>query len=128
MKKTCIVMLCIVALTLTATQVFAEYDKEKVVAVMRANGANMGKLKEAAKAEEFFVAAETLMDIAKKMKSLENMIPPKGEKEEWDKNHSTLIKEAFKGIGACGEEDTEKLNAAIQNIGRLIKEGHGMFR
>ena len=128
MKKICVLLLCVVAFTLAATQVFAEYDKEKVIAVMKSNGANLGKLKKAAEGENFFVAAETLMDIAKNMKALEEITPPKGAKEDWDANHSTLIKEAFKGIGACGEEDLEKLNMAADTIGKLIKEGHGMFR
>lgn len=130
MKKFFILVLCVVALTVFAAQTFAEYDKEKVVAAMKENGANMGKLKKIMEAEErdFFAAAEALMTIAKNMKSLDEMTPEEGSKEEWDKNHSTLIKAAFKGIGACGEEDAEKLGMAIGEIGKLIKEGHGMFK
>ena len=128
MKKRYVLSVCLVVLVLFATQVFAEYDKDMVVKVMKSNGAAMGDLKKAAEGGEFFMAAEKLMEIAKNMKSLEKMTPTKGSKEDWDKNHGALIKAAFKGIGACGDEDAEALNKYIGEIGALIKEGHGMFR
>lgn len=128
MKKRYILSVCLVVLMVFATQVFAEYDKDMVVKVMRSNGAAMGDLKKAAEDGEFFMAAEKLMEIAKNMKSLEKMTPTKGSKEDWDKNHGAIIKSAFKGIGACGDEDAEALNTYIGEIGALIKEGHGMFR
>jgi hypothetical protein len=128
MKKGYILSVCLVVLMVFATQVFAEYDKDMVVKAMKSNGAAMGALQKAAKDGDFFTAAEKLMEIAKNMKSLEKMTPTKGSKEDWDKNHGALIKAAFKGIGACGDEDAEALNKYIGEIGALIKEGHGMFR
>jgi hypothetical protein len=128
MKKRYVIILSVVVVALLATQVFAEYDKDMVVEAMKSNGAAMGDLKQAAKDEDFFTAAEKLMELAKNMKSLEAMTPTKGSKEDWDKNHGALIKAAFKGIGACGDEDTKALNTYIGEIGTLIKEGHGMFR
>jgi hypothetical protein len=128
MKKRYVIVLSVVVVVLFATQVFAEYDKDLVVKAMRANGAAMGELKKAAEGKDFFMAAEQLMEIAKNMKSLETMTPKKGSKEDWNKNHNALIKAAFKGIGACGNEDVETLNTYISEIGALIKEGHGMFR
>jgi hypothetical protein len=128
MKKRYVITLCVVVSMLFATQIFAEYDKEMVKKVMQANGAAMGEIKKASEEGDFFTAAEKLMEIAKGMKSLEAFTPEKGSKEEWDKNHQTLIKAALKGIGACGEEDVEKLNRYVGEIGALIKEGHSMFR
>jgi hypothetical protein len=128
MKKRAVITLCVVVSMVFATQIFAEYDKDMVVKVMQANGAAMGAIKEATEASEFFTVAEKLMEIAKNMKSLEAVTPEKGSKEEWDRNHDDLIKAAFKGIGACGEEDVESLNMYVGEIGALIKEGHGMFR
>lgn len=129
MKKHVLILLCVAALTLFAVQAFAaEYDKEKVVSVMKANGMAMGAVKKALAAEDFFTVAENLMVIAKGMKSLEDVEPPKGEKEAWDNNHSTLINAALKGIGACGEEDAETVGMYVGEIGALIKEGHGMFK
>ena len=128
MKKRLGLILCIVVLTLLATQVFAEYDEAKVKKVMQTNGAHMGVLQKAAKNNDFFLAAETLMNIAKEMKSLDEVSPPKGSKEDWDKSHQIIINMAFQGIGACGEEDSEKLSMYIGEIGKLIKEGHGVFR
>ena len=128
MKKRFILTVCLVVLMVFATQVFAEYDKDMVVKVMKSNGAAMGDLKKAAEDGEFFMAAEKLMEIAKNMKSLDAVTPTKGSKKDWDKNHGAIIKAAFKGIGACGDEDAEALNKYIGEIGGLIKEGHGMFK
>lgn len=128
MMRKLFVVCWVVIFTMTAVQSFAEYNKEHVVNVMRANGASMGALKKAIESKDFFAAAETLMDIAKTMKSLETMTPPKGSKEEWDKNHQTLINMALKGIGACGDQDSDKLNEYFGEINKLIKEGHGMFK
>ncbi len=128
MKKRIIILLCVFALTLLATQAFAEYDQKKVIDVMRKNGAAMGAINKALGNEDFFSVAENLMTIATGMKSLEGMEPPKGPTEEWDANHSALIKSALKGIGACGEEDAEKVGMYVGEIGKLIQKGHGMFK
>jgi hypothetical protein len=128
MKKRYIFAVCLVVLMVFATQVFAEYDRDMVVKAMRLNGAAMGVLQKATGDGDFFTAAEKLMEIAKNMKSLDAVTPKKGSKEDWDKIHGAIIKAAFKGIGACGDEDAEALNKYIGEIGALIKEGHGMFR
>ena len=128
MKKA-LILLCVFTLTMLAAQAFAvEYDKTKVVGVMKSNGAAMGAIKKALEAEDFFAVAEAFMSIATDMKSIDGMDPPKGDKEAWDANHSALIKNALKGIGACGEEDAEKVGMYFGEIGKLIKEGHGMFK
>ena len=113
---------------LAATQAHADYDKAAVSGVMKTNAALMGEISKAAEAKDFYAAAEKLMELAKGMKSLEAMTPENGKKEEWDKNHHALIKAAFKGIGACGDENIDELNAAIGAIGGLIKEGHALFK
>ena len=128
MRKSVVSVLSMVVVILLATQVFAEYDKEFVVEKMRANGAAMGALNKAAGEGEFFAAAEQLMEIAKNEKALQAVEPPKGSEEEWNRIHGDIVKAAFMGIGACGEEDAEKLQEQTAKIGALIKEGHGMFR
>lgn len=129
MKRQVLILVCVFVLALFAAQAFAaEYDRDTVVGVMRSNGATMGGIKKALEGKDFFAAAEAFMTIAINMKSLEGMEPPKGAKEEWDANHSTLIKNALKAIGACGEEDAEKVGMYFGEIGKLIKEGHDMFK
>ena len=118
----------VVVVMFAASQAFAEYDEAKVKEAMKAAAGAMGELGKAAESKDFYVAAEKLMAMAQAFKSLESVTPEKGTKEEWDKNHQTLINAAFKGIGACGEEDQAKLNAAIAEIGGLMKAGHGMFK
>ena len=110
MKKRYVVMLSVVVLALFSMQALAqEYDKDAVVKIMRDNGAAMKAVNEALAAEDFFTAGTKLMDIAQSMLALNAFTPSKGSKEEWDNNHHALAKAAFKGIGACGEEDAEKV-------------------
>ncbi|MBD3304939.1 hypothetical protein GF339_01145 [candidate division KSB3 bacterium] len=129
MKTQSLVVLCgLLLVVVAASAAFAEYDKDAVVEAMQSNGAHMKALQEAADNKEFFAAAENLMAIAKTMKSLDAFTPPSGDKAEWDEIHGNLIKAAFKGIGACGEEDVDKLQASIDEIGGLIKQGHKIFK
>ncbi|UCB47366.1 MAG: hypothetical protein JSV25_08150 [Spirochaetota bacterium] len=128
MKKRLIMAGISVIFMLISVNVFADYNKEAVVKVMRENGALMGELKQAAQNGDYFAAAEALMGIAKGMKSLDAIAPLKGSKAEWDRIHGELINAAFKGIGACGERNGEKLNKYINEVGALIGKGHGMFR
>jgi len=128
MQKRWIMLLCVVVLLLVSAQAFAEYNKDLVVNAMRANMANLGDVKKAAGDKDFFTAADKLMEIAKTFKSLEAVTPLKGTQADWNKIHGALIKAAFKGIGACGEEDAQKLNAVLDELGALMKQGHGMFR
>ena len=107
---------------------YAEYDKDLVVGVMRANGALMGELNKAIGEGDYYTAAEKFMSIAQKMKSLEDVTPLKGKKAEWDSIHNDLIKAAFRGIGACGDENKQKATAAVNEINALIKKGHAMFK
>jgi hypothetical protein len=65
------------------------------------------------------------MEIAKRAKSLEVITPVKGSKDEWDNIHGAIIKAAFQGISACGEEDVEKLEMSIDKIEQLKHKGHG---
>ncbi len=129
MKKRYVVMLSVVVLALFSMQALAQdYDKDAVVKIMRANGAAMKVVTDALAAEDFFTAATKLMEIAQNMIALDAFTPVKGSKEEWDKNHHDLAKAAFKGIGACGEEDAEKVKMYFGEVGALLKEGHGMFK
>jgi hypothetical protein len=127
MQKRSIILLCVVVLMLCVTQTFAEYDQALVSKAMGSNMANLLEVKKAARAGNFFMVAEKLMEIAKTIKSLDAVTPLKGTKEDWDRMHKTVIKTVFKAIGACGEGDIEKLNTSLDEIGALIQKGHGMF-
>lgn len=128
MKNVLVSLVCLALVALFATQAMAEYNKEAVVKAMQANRALMGEISKAAGGKDFFTAAEKLMEVAKDFKSLDAVTPTKGKKEDWDRIHKGIIQSAFKGIGACGEENAEKLNAALTEIGGFMKEGHGMFK
>ena len=111
-----------------AGQVFAEYNREVVVDAMSTNGALMGKLKTALAENNHFDAAEALMGIAQAEKTLISQVPPKGSKAEWDRIHNEIISAAFKGIGAIGDKDMDKVNVHVGEIGALIQQGHTTFR
>jgi len=128
MRKVLILTLLLVFLFAISTELFASYDRNAVVKAMRSNASLIGEVQQAAKSQDFYAAAQKLMAIADNMKALDAYTPPKGAKAEWDRIHQDLIKAAFRGIGACGEEDVNKLNAAIGEISGYIKEGHSKFR
>jgi hypothetical protein len=118
----------VAALALYAGFAYAEYDKVFVVGVMRSNGALLGELNKAVGDGDYYTAAEKFMTIAQNMKSLETVTSLKGKKAEWDSIHKDLIKAALRGIGACADENKEKVTAAVGEIGALVKKGHTIFR
>jgi hypothetical protein len=128
MQKRYIIALYVIGLVLFATQVFAEYDQAAVKQAMQTNVGLLGEVTKAVKAKDFFTVAEKLMEIAKVFKSLKAITPVKASKEDWDRIHGQMIKAAFRGIGACADEDVDKLNAAIAELLKYRGEGHGMFR
>jgi hypothetical protein len=128
-RHTGVVLLAVAAaFVVFAALAHAEYDKDLVVGVMRDNGALMGELNKAIGEGDFYTAAEKFMAIARNMKSLDAVTPPKGRKTEWDSIHDDVIKAAFRGIGACGEENRQKASAAVGEIGALTKKGHSLFK
>ena len=127
MKKSILVLL-VTALLLTSIQGFAEYNKQNVVKVMRGNMKLMGQIKKAAKASDFFVAAEHLWTIAEGMKSISQYDPRKGAKSAWDNTMEEFILTAYKGIGACGRSNLDGLNEAVARLAALNKQGHGAHK
>ena len=130
MKRQVAVVLfaAVAALVMFAGFAYAEYDKDFVVGVMRANGTLLGEVNKAVGAGDYYTAAEKFMSIAQSMKSLEDVTPLKGKKAEWDSIHNDLIKAAFRGIGACADENKGKVTAAVGEIGALINKGHTLFK
>ena len=128
MRKALILSFLLLFFLGISVQIFADYDRNAVVNVMRSNGTLLGEVQQAAKSGDFYRAAQKLMAIAENMKALDAYTPPRGSKAQWDRNHWDLVKAAFRGIGACGEEDIDKLNTAIGEISGYIREGHSKFR
>ena len=56
----------------------ADYDKNAVVKVMRANGTLIGEVQQAAKSGDFYAAAQKLMAMAENMKTLDDYTSPRG--------------------------------------------------
>ena len=54
--------------------------------------------------------------------------PPRGSKADWDATITEFINTAFLGIGACGAQDREGLEAAMGKLWQLNGEGHGAHR
>jgi len=128
MKKKFIVFAGVFFLIILAAPLFAEYNSNLVVKVMRNNLSQLGQLKKNAGQGDFFKAAENLMELAKGSKSIEDFTPRKGSQAKWKAIHENLIKAAFQGIGACAENDIKGLNASISKIAALNREGHSNFR
>ena len=121
----------VVALVLSmfaAFGAFAEYDRDKVVPVMRNNMAMFGQIRQAAGKGDFSTAAASLFELAKGEFTLIGLDPPQGSKEEWDDTHWAVVSAAWDGIKACKDKDADKLNEAIQALSGLNRAGHSEFR
>ncbi len=115
-------------LLLTAGQVFADYDREAVVAVMRENQSLLGGLKEASAGGAFDAAAARLWSLATGMQSIQRFTPRKGDKADWDRTLDRFVSTAWRGIGACGQKDAAGLDAVIGELSALMQQGHAAFR
>ena len=120
-----VVMVAGILLMAASAFAFAEYDRDRVVQVMRENVGLMGEISEAAEAEDWELAAFKLFDIARGMIDIRRFDPPRGSKREWEATMNEFVNAAFIGIGACGEQDSEGLQMAITKLRQLNREGHG---
>jgi len=108
---------------------FAEpYNKETVVASMRANLARVGAIKAAVAAQDFYAAAQAFFEYGKEAADMLKMDPPKGSAEEWVRLWKTFQDKAFLGVGACGERDAAKVLKALDELVAVNKPGHSTFR
>ena len=128
MKRRIYLIAVAIILLLVTPQLFAQYNRQAVVTVMRGSIKLLGEINTAAKAEDFYTSAVKLMELAQSFKTLEQTPPPRGSRAEWNRIHNELIQAAFRGIGACGEKDGKVLQAEISKIMALNKEGHGKFQ
>ena len=128
MKRRPYVFVAVIVLLLTAPQLFAQYNREAVVAVMRDSYRLIGEIDAAANQNDFYTTAVKLMELAEGFKTLEQTPPPRGSRAEWDRIHNDLIDAAFRGIGACGRRDGNALKAELSKIMAYNQEGHGKFK
>jgi hypothetical protein len=122
------VIIVVVLLVGAASLSFAEYDGDHVVRVMRNNVVLMGAIGDAAEAENWFLAAEKLFELAQGMMGILLYDPPRGSKADWTATITEFIDTAFMGIGACGARDAEALGATIGRLWQLNGQGHGAHR
>ena len=108
-----------------ATLSFAEYNQDHVKRVMRNNGAQMGSISKAMEESDWFGAAAGLYEIASGMIAIMAYTPPQGSKADWDKTMTEFVNAALVGIGACGAQDAEGLQAAFGTLRQLNRQGHG---
>jgi hypothetical protein len=128
MKKRSYWIIAVVVFLLITPQLFAQYNRDAVVSVMRNSYRLIGEINAAAGANDFYNAAVKLMELAEDFKTLEQTPPPRGSRAEWNRIHNELIEAAFRGIGACGERDSKALQAEISKIMAYNQEGHSKFK
>jgi len=128
MKRSIALGVALLFLVVWVPTLFAQYNQDLVVQKMRSNGALVGQLNTAVGAGDFYASALRLVDLAQNFKALEGIDPPKGSKAEWDRIQADVIRAAFRGVGACGEQNLEQLKAEVGAILALMKEGHGKFK
>jgi hypothetical protein len=128
MKKRLYFTIGVIVLLLITPQLFAQYNRDAVVSVMRNSYRLIGEINTTANAQDFYTTAVKLMELAEGFKTLEQTPPPRGSRAEWDRIHTELIQAAFRGIGACGERDGKALQAEISKIMAYNQEGHSKFK
>ena len=124
MKKLILISM-VIMLAFTSVQVFADYDSDTVVAVMRDNLSSMGALKSAVANSDFYEAAQAFMALAEGSYKIKDFTPYRGTQADWTATHEALINAAFEGIGACGLQDIDGVKTAMAKIGAFNKGGHG---
>ena len=122
MKKIFLILILVLAST---SVIFADYDSASVVAVMRGNLENINAAAAAAESGDYFQAAVHFMEVAEGMNSIKDFEPYRGSKADWDANLEAVVATSFQAIGACGMEDSEKVNELIGKLWELNKKGHG---
>jgi len=128
MKKTVSALIIAVLISVVPIFSFAEYNREKVVQVMRDNVRLMGEASKAAKSENYVKAAEALMELVQGMIEIKDYTAPRGSQTDWNATNDLFIRTAFQGIGACGNEDKDALNSALKELQRLGSQGHRNHR
>lgn len=128
MKKVAFLAILMLFVVLPFT-VFAEaYNKDFVVAGMRANVARVGAVKAAVASGDYFAAGQAFFEYAKLAAELQKMDPPKGPQEDWVKLWNAFQDKAFLGVGACGERDAAKVLKTLDELVAINKIGHPEFR
>jgi len=125
MKKTLAVGLCALLLTAGA---FADYDKDASVKIMRRNAALLGEVTSAANKNDFAQASQKLKLLGDEMKPLLAMTPPKGDKKAWDGILNAFIAATEAGRAACEKSDAAALKVSLDEIRRVMQQGHKAFR
>ncbi len=104
------------------------YDKAVVVQVMRGNVATLGQVKAALNKGDFYAAAEGFWKFAEGQNKIMQYTPPKGSKAEWDRVLGEFVSTALRGVGASGEKDAAKGLAIVEELQKLNKTGHTLFK
>ena len=128
MSRKISITIVVVVLMFAAAHAFAEYDRNVVVEAMRANAKWMGQLNRTIQAGDFFGIAEAFFGLATEAEKVRDFTPPKGSAMQWKDIHTSLIKAAFRGIGAVATEDLDGIQKAFGEIRALNMQGHGSFR
>jgi hypothetical protein len=128
MKKRYFFLITVIVFLLITPFLSAQYNRDVVVSAMRDNVRLLGEINAALNAEDFYTAGVKLMEMAEASNTLARMDPPRGSGAEWKRIHEASRAAAFRAVGACGEEDTAKVQAEIANLVALRNEGHGLFK
>jgi hypothetical protein len=127
-RKSIILWVVAILLVASAVSAFADYDRAKSVAIMRANVQGMRGVRGGMESDDYLAIAAGFATMGSGSKQLLAMDPPKGSEGEWQRIHSALVDAAFEGIIAAGKKDKAGAQAALDKIGALNKEGHRIFQ
>lgn len=128
MRKSSFLLVAFLFAGLSSAAFADAYDKDAVVAGMRANVARVGAIKTAVAAQDFFAAGKSFFEYGALAAAMQKMDAPKGSQEEWSDIWVAFQDKAFEGVGACGERDAAKALKILDDIVAMNKVGHPAFR
>jgi hypothetical protein len=106
----------------------ADYDQKLVKQSMRDIQAALSGAQASFAAKDYFDVAVKFMDMAKLLKAINDMVPPKGTPADWVSLQNKLINSLLKGIGACAEKDDKAIQKTLDDAVAIRGQGHKEFR
>jgi hypothetical protein len=128
MKKEFALAFALILLIGLLPSAHASHNQEQVEKKASSNSYLIAQINAATVAKDFSAAAGWLTELAQNYKALDSTDPAKGSKIEWKRIHADIISAAFRGIGACGEKDLQKLKTEVAAIMALHKEERAKFK
>jgi hypothetical protein len=104
------------------------YDSAATKDVMHANVAALGAINNALETGDWVAVANGFLLFAQNAQKALQSAPPKGDAQAWARIWEDVLFTAYRGVGAAGEKDAAKAQAALDQIIGDRNTGHSAFK